>query len=114
MEPGPDRSRGPGPARISELDALRGVAAALVLSQHALAVAPRVPIPELPGARFATWALFEHSPLRIVHHGRGAVLFFFVLSGYVLTRALLRSGSPGLLAFACQRTVRRMLPVAAS
>lgn len=42
------------------------------------------------------------------------MLFFFVLSGYVLTRALLRNGSPGLRAFAAQRSVRLMLPATAS
>ncbi len=42
------------------------------------------------------------------------MLFFFVLSGYVLTRALMRNGSPGLPAFAAQRTIRLMVPAAAS
>ncbi len=49
----------------------------------------------------------------MLEFGRPAVLFFFVLSGYVLTRALLRNGSPGLLAFAAQRTIRLMLPAPA-
>jgi peptidoglycan/LPS O-acetylase OafA/YrhL len=58
--------------------------------------------------------VMNSSPLRVLEFGRGAVLFFFVLSGYVLTRALMRNGSPGLTAFATQRTIRLMLPSAAS
>jgi peptidoglycan/LPS O-acetylase OafA/YrhL len=112
---------GSGPAwagasveRRPELDALRGVAAVMVLIEHAQLMVPPVPTPDIPGAGFLRWVLFEHTPLRILDVGRPAVLFFFVLSGYVLTRALLASGSPGLSAFAVQRTVRLMLPVAAS
>ena len=101
-------------ARRPELDALRGIAAFMVLIEHAQQLVPPIATPALPGFGFLRWAIFEHSPLRILDYGRGAVLFFFVLSGYVLTRALLRSGSPGLMAFAAQRTVRLMLPVAAS
>jgi peptidoglycan/LPS O-acetylase OafA/YrhL len=112
---------GAGPAwagasagRRPELDALRGIAAFMVLIEHAQQLVPPIATPALPGLGFLRWVLFDHSPLRILEYGRGAVLFFFVLSGYVLMRALLRSGSPGLMAFAAQRTVRLMLPVAAS
>ena len=58
--------------------------------------------------------LMHFSPIRVLEFGRASVLFFFVLSGYVLTRALMRNGSPGLLAFAAQRSVRLMVPVIAS
>ena len=100
--------------RRPELDALRGIAALMVLIQHAQQLVPPVPTPALPGAGFLRWLLFEHTPLRILDVGRPAVLFFFVLSGYVLTRALLVSGSPGLFAFAVQRSIRLMLPAGAS
>ena len=112
---------GSGPAwagasmeRRPELDALRGIAALMVLIEHAQQLVPPVPTPALPGAGFLRWLLFEHTPLRILDLGRPAVLFFFVLSGYVLTRALLVSGSPGLFAFAVQRSIRLMLPAGAS
>jgi peptidoglycan/LPS O-acetylase OafA/YrhL len=104
----------PGIGRRPELDALRGVAALMVLVGHAHLLHPPVATPDLPGAGFLRWLVFEHTPLRILDGGRPAVLFFFVLSGYVLTRALLASGSPGLAAFAVQRTLRLMLPVTAS
>jgi peptidoglycan/LPS O-acetylase OafA/YrhL len=108
------RSIAPSPQRLSELDALRGIAAFLVLVQHLrwMGIDPR-PF-ESPLLQQAADMLMNGSPLRVLELGRSAVLFFFVLSGYVLTRALLRNGSPGLLAFAAQRTVRLMLPAAAS
>lgn len=101
-------------ARLTELDALRGVAAMLVLVHHALQLIPRIDHPDVPGAGFLRYTLIHLTPLRVFEFGRPAVLFFFVLSGYVLTRALLRSGSPGLGAFALQRSVRLGLPVVAS
>lgn len=106
-----------GPAavgRLPELDALRGLAAFAVLVFHTLHVigGGRAPIP-LERYRLL-YILAVHSPLRPFAFGREAVLFFFVLSGYVLTSSLLRSGSPGLAAFALQRTLRLGLPVAAA
>jgi peptidoglycan/LPS O-acetylase OafA/YrhL len=104
----------PSVRRLSELDALRGIAAFLVLVQHArvMGLDPR-PF-DNPLLERGVHMLMHFSPIRVLEFGRAAVLFFFVLSGYVLTRALLRGGSPGLLAFAAQRTIRLMVPVAAS
>ena len=108
------RSNAPSAQRLSELDALRGIAAFLVLIQHLryMGLDPR-PFAS-PLLQQVADMLMNGSPLRVLELGRSAVLFFFVLSGYVLTRALLRNGSPGLLAFAAQRTIRLMLPAAAS
>lgn len=108
------RSTPLAPSRLSELDSLRGIAAFLVLLQHArvMGLDPR-PF-DNPLVEQGAHMLMHFSPLRVLEFGRAAVLFFFVLSGYVLTRALLRNGSPGLLAFAAQRSIRLMVPVAAS
>src|SRR5919112_3390411 len=108
------RSTPPSAPRLSELDALRGIAAFLVLVQHArvMGLDPR-PF-DNPLLEQGAHMLMHFSPVRVLEFGRAAVLFFFVLSGYVLTRALLRGGSPGLPAFAAQRSVRLLLPVAAS
>ena len=86
------RSARPSAPRLSELDALRGIAAFLVLVHHArvLGLDPR-PF-DNPLLERGAHMLMHFSPLRVLEFGREAVLFFFVLSGYVLTRALLRSG----------------------
>ena len=108
------RATAPSAPRLSELDSLRGIAAFLVLIQHArvMGLDPR-PF-DNPMVEKVAHMLMHFSPLRVLEFGRGAVLFFFVLSGYVLTRALMRNGSPGMLAFAAQRTIRLMVPAAAS
>ncbi|MBR0663757.1 acyltransferase [Roseomonas hellenica] len=103
------------PSRLIELDSLRGVAAFIVVLHHAF-----IALPQVPG--WVSWMLFS-TPLRPIGIGRPAVIFFFVLSGYVLTRALRaqeasRPGSvlsaPGWLGYAGQRAVRLGLPVLAS
>ena len=93
---------------------MRGVVSGMVLLHHAYSMAPEVASLGAPAIDRAFHTLMHFSPLRVFEFGRGPVLFFFVLSGYVLTRALLRNGSPGLLAFAAQRSVRLLLPVMAS
>jgi len=101
--------------RLIELDSLRGLAALIVVLHHAY-----LSLPELPD--WLHWAL-EATPLRLIGAGRPAVIFFFVLSGYVLTRALAAQeearpgsvlGGPGWASYAAQRAVRLGLPVLAS
>ncbi|MBE9605334.1 acyltransferase [Acetobacteraceae bacterium H6797] len=101
--------------RLAELDALRGIAAFIVVLHHAY-----LTLPDLPDA--LDWLLTE-TPLRPISMGRQAVVFFFVLSGFVLTRALAAQedkhpGSvlslPGWGHYAAQRAVRLGLPVLAS
>ncbi len=100
--------------RVAELDALRGIAAFVVVLHHVYARTGHDPLPGHGLAGRVQHTLLHFSPLRMLEDGRAPVLFFFVLSGFVLTAALLRRGSPGLPAFAAQRTVRLGLPVLAS
>jgi peptidoglycan/LPS O-acetylase OafA/YrhL len=90
--------------RADSLDALRGCAALMVLACHVILFAPALP----PAA---TWAL-RFTPLFVLYSGRAPVVFFFVLSGYVLTLSLLRPGAPGPLGFALRRACRLLPPVA--
>lgn len=92
--------------RLVELDALRGLAALCVLLHHGWLSQPIHPAP-------LRW-LFEHTPFGVAIDGRQPVLFFFVLSGFVLTRALLSGPPPGWANYAAQRTVRLGLPSAAA
>lgn len=78
--------------RIAELDGLRAVAVTLVVIAHAAANASRP------------------FPITMLFSGSIGVLIFFVLSGYLITRLLLRelaaSGRLDLIAFYWRRAVR--------
>ena len=99
----------PRAGRLSELDAMRGIAAfAVVLSHAADDLRPRGgPIPDL-------LSLLEATPLRALFNGRDAVVFFFILSGLVLTRTLTNGAPPNILVFAARRVARLCIPAAAA
>jgi peptidoglycan/LPS O-acetylase OafA/YrhL len=69
--------------RLRELDALRGLAALAVSFQHVLL---------LTGSAGAILALVAFTPLNALFDGTRAVLFFFVLSGFVLAVPFFRGG----------------------
>ena len=75
-----------GPSKLVELEALRGIAAAVVLLHHfLLQFAPRLHGRNFPDDPIA----LVRTPLYALVHGSAAVAVFFVLSGFVLTvRAL--------------------------
>jgi peptidoglycan/LPS O-acetylase OafA/YrhL len=105
----------PAHARLFELDALRGLAALVVLLHHALHLLPSPLIPQLAGLEWLGRILLDATPLRVIVDARAAVLLFFVLSGYVLTRSLLIGGTTtSLPAYAVQRSLRILVPAAAA
>jgi peptidoglycan/LPS O-acetylase OafA/YrhL len=89
---GDEWPRGPAPAsgKLAELDGLRGVAALIVVVWHfAFAF-----LPERIGivSQFDPAAGLIGSPAFALIDGPGAVMLFFVLSGYVLPLGYFRSG----------------------
>lgn len=80
------------PIREAALDALRGIAALIVVFSH-LAILwtypyinrPYTDSPDLNNVYANSFAIFDVTPLRILIAGHQAVIVFFVLSGFALT-----------------------------
>jgi peptidoglycan/LPS O-acetylase OafA/YrhL len=84
--------------RIASLDSLRGIAALGVVATHVLQY----------GFPFV---ILNHTPLRVLVNGRCFVIFFFVLSGFVLSLGLLRSNlAETYLTYLLRRVARIYLP----
>jgi peptidoglycan/LPS O-acetylase OafA/YrhL len=75
--------------RLAYLETLRGIAALVVVLSHTLAAA------NLQGPPAGIVLAMMASPLSLLINGRGAVIFFFTLSGYVLTLRALETGDAG-------------------
>lgn len=93
--------------RLTSLDAVRGLASLVVVFLHCY-----VTIPEEHREAFeaSPWSI----SLRILHNGDGAVMTFFVLSGYVLALPFLRGTQPGYPRYLVKRLCRIYLPFVAS
>ncbi|MGA9774275.1 MAG: acyltransferase [Blastocatellia bacterium] len=76
--------------RFEELDSLRGIAAVTVVINHHLNVLPSVY--DKTVYQSDQWLLeaLKHSPLHIFWAGHEAVVFFFVISGFVLSLPYLK------------------------
>ncbi|WP_308490890.1 acyltransferase family protein [Microbacterium terrisoli] len=105
----------PVATRLSALDGLRGIAALVVVVHHALLVSPSFaaayyggPTPDNP------WLIaLAYTPLHLMWGGAEAVVLFFVLSGFVLSRAA-RSRSFDWFAYFPSRILRLYVPVIAA
>lgn len=93
------------PDRIASLDALRGIAAVLVVFAHCYS--------SLPADIRESLSLYE-SPLRLLVLGRPSVILFFVLSGVVLSLSLERHSAMPYGAFVARRFFRIYVPFAAA
>ena len=97
------------PSRLRSLDSLRGLASILVFFHH-----------DLSASGLLTGSLSDFirsTPLQPLRTGRAGVLFFFVLSGFVLTLSLQRLPALKLqpwALWALQRSIRLCVPAAAS
>ena len=105
--------------RWDSLDALRGIAAFLVLTFHCAQLSPGFAArtsPFGPGAWLDPWTWLKFTPLRLfASSGPAAVVLFFVLSGFVLSLPFLRTGRRlGYAEFAIKRVLRIYPPFAAA
>jgi peptidoglycan/LPS O-acetylase OafA/YrhL len=100
-------------SRYRSLDGLRGVAALVVVVHHCLLTSV-VLAASYRGNSITGWGfagLLTRTPLHLLWDGTGAVLIFFVLSGFVLTLAFTERGSPGWANYYARRFPRLYLPV---
>ncbi|ASD21103.1 hypothetical protein B7495_02490 [Cryobacterium sp. LW097] len=120
-------SRDTSRTRMGGLDALRGVAAVIVLVHHVSMTAPAISAAYSSSADVAVFSpawWVTLSPLKILFAGPEFVLVFFVLSGFVLVLTPLRrlqwtrppAEAPGYdwLAYYPRRIVRLAIPVVVS
>jgi peptidoglycan/LPS O-acetylase OafA/YrhL len=103
-----DGSHAPAPhaARLGALDSLRGIAAVCVLLHHTWLLGLAMPHTAWG------WRALRFSPLNVIAEGRLPVILFFVLSGFVLSRAL--DQPTPYVVFATRRVIRIWLPFAAA
>jgi hypothetical protein len=91
--------RSDDPKRYLALDAVRGIAAVVVLVYHSLSTPPAWSDVVVHGVyRTQLTAVFGRAPLNLLWDGRAAVNVFFALSGFVLALMFLRDDPPGYLA----------------
>ena len=99
------------PPRYHSLDALRGIAALVVVLHHTLLTLPLWSALGMHGVhRSAITLLFAIPPLSLLWAGHEAVAVFFALSGFVLALMFLGPGPPDYLSFAVRRVCRIYIP----
>jgi peptidoglycan/LPS O-acetylase OafA/YrhL len=105
----------PKTSRLEALDGLRGLAAVVVFAHHALVLL----YGPLAGVNEHHWPVrpqlvlhaLQRTPVAWVFNGTFAVSFFFVLSGFVLTRAMGSAPGPARIARLITARFLRLLPL---
>ena len=90
----PQQQHNPMRGRLHQLDSLRGLAALSVMLSHVFLVFPQVWDTRSPEQASMFIKLFMFSPLRVVWAGHEAVIFFFILSGFVLALLFFGNSEP--------------------
>jgi peptidoglycan/LPS O-acetylase OafA/YrhL len=104
----------PSQMRYRSLDALRGIAALVVVFHHSMMTLPVWSDVVMHGVHNSKLALILGSPpLDVLWAGDAAVKVFFALSGFVLALMFLRPDPPSYAAFAVKRICRIYLPYVA-
>nr|WP_280865239.1 acyltransferase [Falsiroseomonas frigidaquae] len=102
--------------RIAALDSMRGIAAIIIIVYHCITVYPGIfhvldgyGRNAFDGGGLSVFLLTTLPP-SLLWSGREAVLFFFTLSGFVLTLPFLTTRPPNYVPFLMQRMVRLLPP----
>lgn len=95
--------------RLSELDSLRGLAALSVFFSHMMLVFP-VMEQDTIGLNLGWINILKYSPVHIFWGGHEAVIFFFVLSGFVLSLPFYYYQKNEYVPFLIRRTCRIYIP----
>jgi hypothetical protein len=101
--------------RLHELDSLRGIAALTVMFGHVLMSYPA--FCDASGSGSLSWwrEMLLYSPLRVFWAGHEAVIFFFILSGFVLALPFFSPrGMPPYPLYLVKRVLRIYPPYLAS
>ncbi len=98
-------------ARYRTLDGLRGLAALVVVFHHGLLTSRVLAGTYRGGSASGFDGLLARTPLHLFWDGTGAVLVFFVLSGFVLTLGFLPQSRPRWMSYYVKRLPRLYLPV---
>ncbi|HET6343986.1 MAG TPA: acyltransferase family protein, partial [Myxococcota bacterium] len=113
MQSGPPS---PDAARLPSLDGMRGVAAVVVFLNHALnifypSLGGFVDRPGFPHAHLSVLRWLHVLPVAWLFNGPFAVSFFFVLSGFVLTRQVSAGSRPPTLQRLLLQRFLRLFPL---
>src|ERR1700722_11258590 len=95
--------------RLEYLDSLRGLAAMQVLLGHCLGIFPIFAGAEGATSNPVVWALI-YTPLHLFWNGAQAVIFFFVLSGFVLALPYFNHRAPFYESYLVRRFFRIYVP----
>ena len=97
------------PARLEELDSLRGLAALTVVISHHLIVLPVFFNPTNWHGHIPV-NILKYTPLHLLFAGHEAVILFFVLSGFVLSLPFHANKQGPYASFVIRRICRIYLP----
>ncbi|CAG7632614.1 acyltransferase family protein [Paenibacillus allorhizosphaerae] len=99
--------------RLEELDSLRGIAALAVVMNHVLLSFPSFFEPDHLGNQTLFVQLLKYTPLHLLWAGHPSVVFFFVLSGFVLALPFLKGNSLPFIPYLIKRVCRVYIPYSA-
>lgn len=96
--------------RFEELDSLRGLAAIIVMNTHILQSFPTFWDPGPVSEQSLLVRMLNYTPLHLIWAGHASVIFFFILSGFVLALPFLEGRSTPYASYIIKRVCRIYAP----